>query len=438
MKINHRFAMILLGCLLVSPLVMAKKTENLNEVLVTIDGSKITRGDLKTALASSPFYTQFNTLNEKSQALMRGDLLKRLVTSRLLKEEARRQNLDKTDAFKQDLIDYKEGLNYRRFINNLRKNIKINEDDLKTLQAKYKGNPDAFAAAKSKIITSKFKSLLKLTLMKLRDSYHVKLYEDRLNKNPTADTLLMTGDDGLKLSYGELISSKNFGDKPDKNALQQQLYQQVEFILLGKSAKDEAYNFDKELTAYAEERLAAVLIENKKKQWIPDEKAIKSYYQKHPTVGVVSDRWHIGQLVVATKEQAEWALQEIKSGKKSLFQLAGALSIDPYGKSHNGDMGWIKQGDGMPAIEQALKKLKDNEISDIIKTPKGFHLVTILKRRGGETIPYQVIKDKLHQMLLSEKLGDYLKTLQKKHTIKWKVMAKDEEMAKQLLQSKGG
>jgi peptidyl-prolyl cis-trans isomerase SurA len=50
--------------------------------------------------------------------------------------------------------------------------------------------------------------------------------------------------------------------------------------------------------------------------------------------------------------------------------------------SAGGDLGWAKRGDYVREFEQTLFGLKENEISDIIKTEFGFHIVQLLERRG--------------------------------------------------------
>ena len=61
-------------------------------------------------------------------------------------------------------------------------------------------------------------------------------------------------------------------------------------------------------------------------------------------------RRHVGQLVVATRQEAEALRMRILKGE-SLFTLAGQYSIDPAGRKQNGDMGWIVDGRGLPEID---------------------------------------------------------------------------------------
>ena len=104
---------------------------------------------------------------------------------------------------------------------------------------------------------------------------------------------------------------------------------------------------------------------------------------------------------------------------ESLFVLAGRYSIDPYGRAHNGDMGWLKEGQGNPAVEAQLKKMADGEVSPILKSPLGYHLVTVLERRPGEVRPFEKMKDRVRQALIQEKFSQYLTALENKYGVEW-------------------
>jgi len=427
---SHQFLRLLLIFL---SILLAPCHAIASQVLVTIEDKNITLADLETALASSPFYTQFNTLDEDEQAAMRGYMLKRLVTARLLEVEAHRLQLEKSPAFTTDLKDYIDGVRYQKYLQQLRESIKLSEDEKRELRQQFSGSADAFAAARSSLIASRYQALFQLTLQKLRDQYHVQLFQDRITPEMKPDTVLMQGDN-LQLTYADLTSDTETDF--NKSALLDQLFQQTEYMLISQAALSENMNLSKIAQRYTEQRLPALLVEIKVKEWIPDDSALQAYFQSHPALHKLKDRWHIGQLVVATRKQAEALRTRIINGERSLFQLASEFSIDPEARFNQGDLGWVLQGSGMPEIEDAIKKLKNNEISPVIRTIKGYNLITVLERRTGSKQNYYQIKDKLRQMIIDENMIDYLTELQKEHRVNWLVMENDQKKAYELLQDK--
>ncbi|MCB1863387.1 MAG: peptidylprolyl isomerase, partial [Gammaproteobacteria bacterium] len=211
-----------------------------------------------------------------------------------------------------------------------------------------------------------------------------------------------------------------------KEQIEHELYTRGELLLTARAAADMGIDISDALDAFRAEHLPALLVENLEHEWLPDDAPLKAFFDSHPKIGQIVERRHIGQLVVATREEAEEMRKRILAGE-SLFALAGEHSIDPYGRKNNGDMGWIKADRGSPVINTAIAELKDGAVSEVIETPLGFHLITILERKPGETRPYTLIKEKVRQMYLSERLTKYAQELAQKFKVVWQVSDQSEK-----------
>lgn len=84
------------------------------------------------------------------------------------------------------------------------------------------------------------------------------------------------------------------------------------------------------------------------------------------------------------KEKLERIREKIVSGEKSFEELALSYSMDPGSAAKGGDLGWAGRGTYVPEFEAALFTLKENEISDIIETQFGYHIMKMLERRGNQ------------------------------------------------------
>ncbi len=73
---------------------------------------------------------------------------------------------------------------------------------------------------------------------------------------------------------------------------------------------------------------------------------------------------------------------QIESGKQRFATIATLHSDDPGSKISGGDLGWQTRGTMVPEFETALFNLKNNEISDVIETQYGFHIIQLLDRKG--------------------------------------------------------
>lgn len=419
--LNKKISSLLLAAALVSSTGIPAWAEGSPQVLATVGKRAVTSEDLRQAVSSSPFYTQFNSLDADQQAVLRGDLLKRLVASQLLLEEAIALKLDQAPAFRKELEGYREGLLYQRYMQQLRKGIVLPANLRAALEGELRGDADALAAAKASYVSKQYRERARQLVSELRKKYHVKTWEERIVPGIAPDTLLLEGDDGVAVRYGDLVDTQKYPSMPDRLAIESELYKRGELELIVKAAEDSGIDVSRELETYREERLPALLLKEKSSEWLPDDAVVETYYREHPGYRKTAERWLAGQIVLKTRDQAESVKRRIQAGE-SLYRLAGELSIDPYGRSHNGDMGWLTEGRGRPEIEKVLQNLDNGQVSDIIETPLGFHIVTLRDRKPGETLSFGTVRERIAQDIVSVKRREYLLALQKKYGVKWQVV----------------
>jgi PPIC-type PPIASE domain len=105
----------------------------------------------------------------------------------------------------------------------------------------------------------------------------------------------------------------------------------------------------------------------------PTEQEIQDYFAKHPEIDPK-----------ASRAKAEDILRRARSGE-DFDKLAKENSDEPGAKESGGDLGWFGRGRMDKQFETAAFALKDNEISDVIETRFGFHVIQVLGHRTGKT-----------------------------------------------------
>jgi peptidyl-prolyl cis-trans isomerase SurA len=78
---------------------------------------------------------------------------------------------------------------------------------------------------------------------------------------------------------------------------------------------------------------------------------------------------------------AQAVLDSIKQGA-SFEEMAKKYSEDPGSKAYGGDLGFVKKGVFYPQFEAAAFALEVGQLSDVVETPVGYHLIELLERRG--------------------------------------------------------
>ncbi len=83
------------------------------------------------------------------------------------------------------------------------------------------------------------------------------------------------------------------------------------------------------------------------------------------------------------RARAEELRRRIVERGENFAELAKKYSDDPGSAAQGGDLGWQKRGTFVPEFEAAVYKLDPGQISSVVETDFGFHVIQLLERRGN-------------------------------------------------------
>jgi peptidyl-prolyl cis-trans isomerase SurA len=107
------------------------------------------------------------------------------------------------------------------------------------------------------------------------------------------------------------------------------------------------------------------------------------------------------------------ALRERIVNGADFAELARTQSQDGSA-AKGGDLGWLNPGDTVPEFERAMDALKDNELSPVVQSPFGMHLIQVLERRQrdvSEDRQRAAARQALRERKLDEAYQDWLRQL---------------------------
>jgi peptidyl-prolyl cis-trans isomerase SurA len=119
-------------------------------------------------------------------------------------------------------------------------------------------------------------------------------------------------------------------------------------------------------------------------------KEIKEYYKKNPTDSIISTQYQYRQLVLypeqeeailAVKEKLLEFRERIMKGEK-FSTLATIYSQDPRSAARGGELGMASKQDYYASFSDAAMSLKAGQVSQIVETPEGYHLIQLIKKEG--------------------------------------------------------
>jgi len=120
---------------------------------------------------------------------------------------------------------------------------------------------------------------------------------------------------------------------------------------------------------------------------------VKAFYEAMPTDSLpfYDAEVEMAQIVIMAKvseEQKEIAIKELTDikedieGGKDFYTLAVVHSDDTGSAANGGDLGFMSRGDLVNEFAAAAFNLENGEISDIVETEFGLHLIQMIERRG--------------------------------------------------------
>jgi len=124
-----------------------------------------------------------------------------------------------------------------------------------------------------------------------------------------------------------------------------------------------------------------------------------------------------------TMTTALMVLAEAKSGK-DFAELAKSYSEDPAARKDGGNLGVFKKGDMMPELETAIVNMKAGEVSELVYTPSGFHIIKLEERSTGKLKSFESVMPEIENALYlkksEERFNQWAKELRSKASIEVK------------------
>jgi parvulin-like peptidyl-prolyl isomerase len=96
---------------------------------------------------------------------------------------------------------------------------------------------------------------------------------------------------------------------------------------------------------------------------------VDAYVAQHPELDVKQNR-----------SKAEEVLKRVRAGE-DFAKLAKEFSTDPGSKEKGGDLGWFGHGQMVPEFEQAAFALQPGQVSDIVQTKFGYHIIKLEEKK---------------------------------------------------------
>ncbi len=149
------------------------------------------------------------------------------------------------------------------------------------------------------------------------------------------------------------------------------------------------------------------------------EEEIKSYYDDHPNVFKQPEQVRASHILIKVDAQAESSqktearkriekIQERIENGEDFATLATEFSEGPS-RVRGGDLDYFRRGQMVKPFEDAAFALQPGEVSDVVETRFGYHLIKVTDRKPETTIAYKDIKGRIQEFLKRGKIEEETK-----------------------------
>ncbi|MCN4143672.1 MAG: peptidyl-prolyl cis-trans isomerase [Thiohalomonas sp.] len=117
------------------------------------------------------------------------------------------------------------------------------------------------------------------------------------------------------------------------------------------------------------------------------------------------------------KAEAQSVLDKIKNGA-DFSEMAKAHSQDPGSADNGGHLGFFGQAEMLPAFEESAFSLTPGDISDLVESSFGYHIIKLVSVEGGESKPLDTVKNEIIASIQFDKVENaYVQKVESMQTI---------------------
>ncbi len=253
------------------------------------------------------------------------------------------------------------------------------------------------------------------------------------------DIVAKVGQKVITKAEFEQVLKKKGGERPkDKQSEIALLNNLAQTIALGEAARKNGLDKRKDIQTILELTVDNVLANELIREEVISkinvtESQAKDYYEKNLAQFKTPEEVRARHILIKVdksapvgdknkaRERAEGLLKKIRGGE-DFTKLASEFSDDPGSKARGGDLGFFGKGKMVKPFDEVAFKLKPGEVSEVIETPFGYHLIKVEEKREEKVPPFESIKDKVKEKateeIRTEKIREFLKQVIKDADIK--------------------
>jgi len=144
----------------------------------------------------------------------------------------------------------------------------------------------------------------------------------------------------------------------------------------------------------------------------PSDAEVRDFYTKNPDKFKQDEAVRASHILFRVEESADAATKKkaMDEAQRVLKEARGGADFGELAKKHSadsssqqgGDLNFFTKGQMVPAFDQVAFALKPGQISDIVTTQFGYHIIKVTERRAASTVPFEQVSDRIKEYLTEQ------------------------------------
>jgi peptidyl-prolyl cis-trans isomerase C len=151
---------------------------------------------------------------------------------------------------------------------------------------------------------------------------------------------------------------------------------------------------------------------------------LQKFYEQNKDKFKSGEQMKASHILVKTEKEAKDILALLKAGG-NFEELARKNSVDSS-SAKGGDLGWFGKGSMVPAFEKAVLALKENQVSGIVKSDFGFHIIKLTGKRAAGIRPLEEVKDQIKGAIMPTKQQEVFQKIKEELKKSAKITVKED------------
>jgi len=219
----------------------------------------------------------------------------------------------------------------------------------------------------------------------------------------------LTSDQVLKEFERLPAPSRTYLSAPDRK--RQFVENLVVNELLYQEGKKSGYDTDPEIDRQVNDLRKRLVVQRVMKQYqtpptVSDDQ-VRAYYDQNKEL-YSTTQIHASHILLKDEQTARETLAELKAHPEHFADVAREKSTDAVSAKRGGDLGTFGPGRMVPDFERAAFALKPGEMSDVVKTQYGYHIILVTERKEGAPKPFDDVKEQIRATLRSKGLQEQM------------------------------